>query len=107
MTLSQLMIGWFYYGIFYMGLSIMATMLINRVAKHYYTAPLVINAVSVVIFVLLILCRQMSVEQFWINLCFVYMPIVAASAVCNVVLFLIRKGEPLEKAVTTDVDVNK
>ena len=35
MTLEQLIIGWFFYGIFFMGLSVLATYLINRVANRY------------------------------------------------------------------------
>ncbi|WIK67140.1 hypothetical protein [Globicatella sanguinis] len=99
MTVSQLIIGWFYYGILYMGLSMMATVIINRVAKHYFTAPLVINAVAVSLLVVLLLLKQFTAEQFWFNLLFVYMPIVAASAIFNLGLFLIRTGKPLKEEI--------
>lgn len=101
MSVSQLIIGWFYYGIIYMGLSMMATVIINRVAKRYFTAPLVINAVAVMIFAVLILLKQFTAEQFWFNLLFVYMPIVAASVIFNLVLYLIRKGKPLKEELST------
>lgn len=99
MTVSQLIIGWFYYSILYMGLSMMATVIINKVAKHYFTAPLVINAVAVCLLVMLLLMKQFTAEKFWFNLLFVYMPIVAASATFNLVMFLIRKGKPLKEKI--------
>lgn len=95
MTLSQLIIGWFYYGIFLMGLSVVATILLNRVVKHYVTAPLLINAFSVVLLMGMLWLRMMTNEQFWYNLLFLYMPVVFASAMCNLVLFIVRKGRPL------------
>lgn len=99
MSVSQLIIGWFYYGILYMGLSVMATAIINRVAKHYFTAPLVINAVAVSLLGVLLLMKQFTAEQFWFNLLFVHMPIVAASAIFNVVLYIIRRGKPIKEEI--------
>ncbi|MBD3949463.1 hypothetical protein I4Q36_06755 [Tuanshanicoccus lijuaniae] len=95
MSLGQLIIGWFYYGIFYMGLSIMATVIINRVAKRYFTAPLIINAFGVVALAVMLYLKQFTGEQFLTSVLFVYMPIVAASAVFNFVLWLIRRRQPL------------
>lgn len=97
MTISQLLIGWFYYGIIYMGLSIVATIIINRVAKRYFTAPLIINALGVLILIVMVLLKQFTLEQFWFNLLFVYMPIVVSSSVFNMSLWLIRKGAPLRE----------
>lgn len=96
MTISQLIIGWFYYGIIFMGLSIMATVIINKVATRYFTAPLLINALGVLMFAVLIYFRQLTVDQFLSNLLFIYMPIVAASACFNGILWLVRRGRPLK-----------
>ena len=106
MTLEQLIIGWFFYGIFFMGLSVLATYLINRVAKHYYTAPLIINAVAIIILMGMVALKQFTADMFLQNYLFTYMPIVAASVTYNLVLFLIRRGRPLhntrEEALDTD-----
>ena len=100
MTLEQLIIGWFFYGIFFMGLSVLATYLINRVAKRYYTAPLIIILMGMVAL------KQFTADMFLQNYLFTYMPIVAASVTYNLVLFLIRRGRPLhdprEEALDTD-----
>lgn len=97
MTLAQLIIGWFYYGIFYMGLSVFATLVINRVVQRYLTAPLVINAFSIITLFLMFNFTNMSSDQFWYYLLFVYMPIVAASLICNLILAISRKESPLSK----------
>lgn len=94
MSLVQLVIGWFYYGIFYMGLSVFATAVINRAVKHYLTAPLLINAFSIASLLLLFCFTQMTNDQFWYYLLFVYMPIVAASFSYNLILSLIRRDNP-------------
>ncbi|MBK0348326.1 hypothetical protein JDW15_06705 [Aerococcaceae bacterium zg-ZJ1578] len=99
MSLGQLIIGWFYYGIFYMGLSIMATVIINRVAKRYFTAPLIINAFGVIALMLMLYLKQFTGDQFLTSVFFVYMPIVAASVVFNIVLWLIRRGQPLHDSL--------
>ena len=97
MTLAQLIIGWFYYGIFYMGLSVFSTLVINRVVQRYLTAPLVINAFSIITLFLMFNFTNMSSDQFWYYLLFVYMPIVAASLICNLILAISRKENPLSK----------
>lgn len=88
MTISQLIIGWFYYGIFYMGLSVFATLMLNKVVKNYWLSPLIINAFAVFIFLGMILLRLINGDQLLFNLFYVYMPIVAASVTCNLVLYL-------------------
>ena len=97
MTLETLLIGWFFYGIVFMGLSVVATWLINRVATRYFTAPLIINAVGVLLLMGLWFGGQLNPTMFWFNLCFVYMPTTAASAICNLVLFFVRQGRPLRE----------
>lgn len=94
MSLAQLIIGWFYYGIFYMGLSVFATAVINRAVKRYMTAPLVINAFSILSLLILFRLTQMTADQFWYYLLFVYMPIVAASFTYNLIRALIRRDNP-------------
>ena len=97
MGLEQLIIGWFYYGIVYMGLSIATTVLINRVVKRYYTAPLIINAVAVILLMGLWSMGQLSADLFWFNLFFCYMPTVVASAGFNLVLYFVRGRRPLRE----------
>lgn len=98
MTLWQLIIGWFYYGIYFMGLSVVATIMLNKVARRYSTAPLMINAVSIGLLLVLLATKQLTNEQLWFNLFFRYMPVVAASAVFNSVYYIINKGKPLHDA---------
>lgn len=107
MTLSQLIIGWFYYGILFMGLSVMTTIIINRVAQRYFTAPLIINAIGVIGLGAMIGLRQISGDQLLSSVFFIYMPIVAASAVFNFVLWLIRRGAPLNVSVQLDTPTAK
>ncbi len=73
-----------------MGLSVLATYLINRVAKRYYTAPLIINAVAIIILMGMRSRKQFTAEHVLTNYT-TYMPIVAASVTIKV-LFLIRHG---------------
>lgn len=94
MNLAQLVIGWFYYGIFYMGASVFATIVLNRVSNYYRTAPLLINAFSILVLLLMYRYTGMSSDQFWYYLLFVYMPIVASSLVFNLGVALIKKENP-------------
>lgn len=105
MTLGQLVIGWFYYGIFFMGGSVVVTLLLNRVVKRYFTAPLIINACSVGLLLLMLSLKQLTNEQLWFNLFFHYMPVVFASALCNFILFLLKKGRPLHEYVEIEEDL--
>lgn len=94
MSIAQLVIGWFYYGIFYMGMSIFATAVINRAVKRYMTAPLLINAFGITALLLLFRFTVMTPDQFWYYLLFVYMPIVAASFAHNIILAVMNKRNP-------------
>lgn len=91
MTLQQLFIGWFYYGIMYMGLSVMVTILLNRLTKRWYLPPLIINAIAVIVMLLSIRYDFLPESEQAFALYFIYMPIVAASFIFNLVLMLFNK----------------
>lgn len=105
MSLGQLIIGWFYYGVLFMGLSILATVMINRIATRYVTAPLIINALGVLGLAVMIYLKQLSAEQLLSSFLFIYMPIVAASAVFNLLKWLINKRVPLRELQKERVSV--
>lgn len=66
-----------------MGLSVMATYLLNRVIKRWYMPPLIINAVAVIILLLSIRFGLLPESEQAFALYFIYMPIVAASFMFN------------------------
>lgn len=90
MSLSQLIIGWFYYGIFYMGLSIAATLMFNRAVKQLWLTPLLINALAIIILLVSSAFHMVPQDSVGFSIYFVYMPIVAASVFCNTVIGLYR-----------------
>ncbi|MBK2402860.1 hypothetical protein [Erysipelothrix sp. strain 2 (EsS2-6-Brazil)] len=83
MTLSQLIIGWFYYGIVFMGLSVLATFLLNKVTSKRWLPPLIINAVSILLLLGLAAKGLVPSNQQAYALYFIYMPVVAASVLYN------------------------
>ncbi|WP_244264571.1 hypothetical protein [Erysipelothrix tonsillarum] len=83
MTLSQLIIGWFYYGLIYMGLSVLATYLLNKVITKRWLPPLIINAVAILLLLGLVSKGLVPSNQQAYALYFIYMPVVAASALYN------------------------
>lgn len=90
MTLEQLIIGWFYYGIIYMGLSILATVMFNKVAKKWYIAPLIINAIAIIVLLIGANTGFIPQSEQAYALYFVYMPIVFASFAFNGLLELFK-----------------
>ena len=83
MSIQQLIIGWFYYGILYMGLSILATVMINKVVTRWYISPLIINAIAIFILIIGAQTGFIPHEEQAFALYFIYMPIVASSFVFN------------------------
>lgn len=83
MTLSQLIIGWFYYGLIYMGLSVLATYLLNKVITKRWLPPLIINAVAILLLLGLVSKGLVPSNQQAYALYFIYMPVVAASTLYN------------------------
>lgn len=79
MTLQQLVIGWFYYGILYMGLSVLATIMINKLVRQWYVTPLVINAIAILVLLLGANAGFIPAEEQAFAIYFIYMPIVVAS----------------------------
>lgn len=91
MTLQQLIIGWFYYGVIYMGLSILATVMINRVTKRWYTAPLIINAIAIIVLMLGVNTGLVVESEHAFALYFIYMPIVFSSFAFNLLSLFWKK----------------
>ncbi len=83
-----MIIGWFYYGILFMGGSVIATSLLNRVFDRLYIPPLIVNGVSAV---LLIIGFKLGFKNMGHAMYFNYLPAVAASAVFNFIVFVSRK----------------
>ena len=95
MTLVQLFVGWFYYGIIYMGLSILATFMLNKVVKKLWLVPLLINAIAIVLLLIGAKMNFVPYEEQAFALYFVYMPIVFASIIFNLSINIKRKVETL------------
>lgn len=83
-----MIIGWFYYSSIFMAGSIIVTALLNRVFNKLYIPPLVINAVSVI---LLLIAYKLNVRNMSYAVYFNYIPVVAASIIYNISVFIIRK----------------
>lgn len=84
MTLQQLIIGWFYYGILYMGLSVFATVMINKVVRKWYITPLIVNAIAISILLFGAKSGFIPAEEQAFALYFIYMPIVVSSFAFNI-----------------------
>ena len=83
MSLQQLVIGWFYYGILYMGLSVLATVMINKVVKRWYITPLIVNAIAIIILIIGANKGFIPEAEQAFALYFIYMPIVVSSFTFN------------------------
>lgn len=83
--------GWFYYSFYYMALSVFATLMLNKVTKRLWLSPLIINAVSIAILLVLVYTSAISVSGASQEMYFTYMPIVFSSAITNVVLYLSKE----------------
>lgn len=83
-----MIIGGFYYGIFYMAGSLIVTLMLNKVFKKLYYPPLIINAISVI---LLFVAYKLKMKNMGYALYFNYLPVVWTSIICNFIIFMIRK----------------
>ena len=91
MEILNFVYGWFYYGFLYMALSAFATVMLNRATKNLWLSPLIINAVSIIILLIMIYGKFISQEDAGFAMYFVYMPIVASSILVNLTIYVIEK----------------
>lgn len=83
--------GWFYYSFYYMVLSVFATLMLNRVTKRLWLSPLIINAVSIIILLIMVYGSLIGPAEATQEMYFTYMPVVFSSALTNVMVYIIRK----------------
>lgn len=83
-----MIIGAFYYSIFYIIGALVITLLLNKVFKKLYYPPLLINAISVI---LLLIAYKLNFKNMGYALYFNYMPVVSTSIICNLIIFITRK----------------
>lgn len=83
-----MIIGAFYYSIFYIIGALVITLLLNKVFKKLYYPPLLINAISVI---LLLIAYKLNLKNMGYALYFNYMPVVSTSIICNLIIFITRK----------------
>lgn len=83
MDLANFVIGWFYYSFYYMLFSVFATLMLNRFTKRLWLSPLIINAVSIVLLILIVKNNWIAGGDATYAMYFNYMPIVFASIVLN------------------------
>ena len=81
-NIKVMMIGWFYYGIWFMAGSIIVTSLLNRVFTKLYIPPLIVNAM---------IGFKLGLPNMGYAMYFNYMPVVFASVMYNFIIFIIRK----------------
>lgn len=74
-----------------MVLSVFSTLMLNRVTKRLWLSPLIINAFSIIILLIMIYGSFISQEDASYGMYFIYMPIVFASIVVNLVIYFIYK----------------
>ena len=91
MNLTNFIIGWFYYSIYYMLFSVFATLMLNRVTKRLWLSPLIINAVSIVLLIVLVKNNLIADGDATYAMYFNYMPIVFASVLLNFLIAIKRK----------------
>lgn len=85
-----MIIGGFYYGIYYIIGSLIITALLNKVFNKLYLPPLIINFVSVI---LLLIAYKLKMKNMGFALYFNYIPVVLTSIIYNFLLFIKRKCE--------------
>lgn len=71
--------------------SVFATLMLNRVTKRLWLSPLIINAVSIVLLILLVKNNLIADGDATYAMYFNYMPIVFASVLVNCLIALKRK----------------
>lgn len=76
-NIKVMMIGWFYYGIWFMAGSVIVTSLLNRVFTKLYIPPLIVNAISAM---LLLIGFKLGLPNMGYAMYFNYMPVVFASS---------------------------
>ena len=87
-NIKVMMIGWFYYGIWFMAGSVIVTSLLNRVFTKLYIPPLIVNAVSVMI---LLVGFKLGLPKMGYAMYFNYMPDVFPRPMNKFIIFIIRK----------------
>jgi len=102
MDLANFIIGWFYYSFYYMLFSAFATLMLNRMTKKLWLSPLIINAVSILLLIILVKNNLIADGDATYAMYFNYMPIVFASLLINSLVGIKRK---LFKKKTHDEEV--
>lgn len=87
----MIILAWFYYSFYYLLLGAFITIFINRLTKKLYIAPLLINAISGIMLIVVAKYNIISAEQATYALYFNYMPTVAISIIINLILYINKK----------------
>ena len=74
-----------------MALSSFCTLMLNRVTKRLWLSPLIVNAIIIIILLIMVYGSFISQEDASYAMYFIYMPIVFASRVVNLVVYFIYK----------------
>lgn len=91
MYILMFIYGWFYYGFYYFIGGVFATYSLNFLVKKLWLTPLIINAISIVIFLIMVYNNMIAQLDRAYVLYFNYMPIVGGSVFTNFVIWIYRK----------------
>lgn len=91
MNLLQLMTAWYFYSKFYILGSVLVTHILNVSFKKYWLSPLLVNAVSVILFGIGISIGMIKNDEIFVTILMGYLPIVFTSIVMNLTIIIYKK----------------
>ena len=91
MTLLYLLSYWYVYSKFYILGSLFVTTLFNHTFKKLWLSPLLVNAISVLVFGIGMYIGMIKDQEISYSLLNVYLPVVFFSIVMNLIIFAYRK----------------
>lgn len=87
----RIVFAWFYYSSYYIAISILVTLFLNRLSSKLWLAPLIVNAICAVVLIGGVKLGVLSETQATYGMYFNYLPVVITSILTNLSIYIARK----------------
>ncbi|MDO5096053.1 MAG: hypothetical protein Q4D65_05775 [Peptostreptococcaceae bacterium] len=88
----MIILAWLYYSWYYILLSVLVTLMLNRLFKKLWLPPLLINAIAVLLLLYMTKSGMLHQEAASYAMYFNYVPVVLSSIITNIVIYFRQKN---------------
>lgn len=88
----MIILAWLYYSWYYILLSVLVTLMLNRLFKKLWLPPLLINAIAALLLLYMTRSGMLNQQAASYAMYFNYVPVVLSSIITNIVIYFRQKN---------------